>query len=82
MNSSGQFRGRVGQVCATPAKECTLRVDLHIISFDQVDTDLNQALSFFGDGVFGSVKISTDQIPGRLSGTKYTEGLAATYDGA
>ena len=43
---------RGGQGCATPAKMCTLWGDPHIISFDQIGTDKNQALSFYGDGDF------------------------------
>jgi len=69
---------RGGQGCATPAKVCTLWGDPHIISFDQVGNDKNQALSFYGDGDFWLVKSSTVQIQGRFLGTKYTEGLAAT----
>jgi len=61
-----------------PAKICTLWGDPHIISFDQVGTDKNQALSFYGDGDFWVVKSSTVHIQGRFEGTKYTEGLAAT----
>jgi len=57
---------------------CILWGDPHIISFDQVGTDKNQALSFYGDGDFWVVKSSTVHIQGRFEGTKYTEGLAAT----
>lgn len=64
--------------CAAPAKKCTLWGDPHIISFDQVGNDKNQALSFYGDGDFWIVKSSTINIQGRFEGTKYTEGLAAT----
>merc|ERR1712039_282997 len=60
------------------AKICLLWGDPHIISFDQVGTDKNQALSFYGDGDFWVVKSSTVYIQGRFEGTKYTEGLAAT----
>merc|ERR1719382_307780 len=59
-------------------KICTLWGDPHVISFDQVGTDKNQALSFYGDGDFWVVKSSTVHIQGRFQGTKYTEGLAAT----
>jgi len=57
---------------------CILWGDPHIISFDQVGTDKNQALSFYGDGDFWLVKSTTVHIQGRFEGTKYTEGLAAT----
>merc|ERR1719343_1920269 len=67
-----------GKGCAVPAKICTLWGDPHVISFDQVGTDKNQALSFYGDGDFWVVKSSTVYIQGRFEGTKYTEGLAAT----
>jgi len=67
-----------GKGCATPAKVCTLWGDPHIITFDQVGTDKNQAVSFYGDGDFWIVKSSTVHIQGRFEGTKYTEGLAAT----
>merc|ERR1712060_1035803 len=67
-----------GKGCAVPAKICTLWGDPHVISFDQVGTDKNQALSFYGDGDFWVVKSSTVHIQGRFEGTKYTEGLAAT----
>merc|ERR1719356_582579 len=67
-----------GKGCKLPAKVCTLWGDPHIISFDQVGTDKNQALSFYGDGDFWVVKSSTVHIQGRFEGTKYTEGLAAT----
>merc|ERR1719190_188538 len=61
-----------------PAKVCTLWGDPHVITFDQVGTDKNQATSFYGDGDFYIVKSSTVVIQGRFEGTKYTEGLAAT----
>merc|ERR1712060_46294 len=67
-----------GKGCAVPAKICTLWGDPHVISFDQVGTDKNQALSFYGDGDFWLVKSSTVHIQGRFEGTRYTEGLAAT----
>jgi len=67
-----------GKGCALPAKVCTLWGDPHIISFDQVGDDKNQALSFYGDGDFWVVKSDTVHIQGRFEGTKYTEGLAAT----
>jgi len=67
-----------GQGCEVQAKVCILWGDPHIISFDQVGTDKNQALSFYGDGDFWLVKSSTVHIQGRFEGTKYTEGLAAT----
>jgi hypothetical protein len=57
---------------------CTLWGDPHIITFDQVGTDKDQATSFYGDGDFYLVKSSTVTIQGRFEGTKYTEGLAAT----
>jgi len=59
-------------------KMCVLWGDPHIITFDQVGTDKNQATSFYGDGDFYIVKSSTVVIQGRFEGTKYTEGLAAT----
>merc|ERR1712039_937382 len=59
-------------------KVCTLWGDPHVITFDQVGTDKNQATSFYGDGDFYIVKSSTVIIQGRFMGTKYTEGLAAT----
>jgi hypothetical protein len=64
--------------CTLPAKVCTLWGDPHVIQFDQVGTDKNQAASFYGDGDFWVVKSSTVHIQGRFEGTKYTEGLAAT----
>merc|ERR1712050_148325 len=64
--------------CDVAAKMCTLWGDPHVISFDQVGTDKNQALSFYGDGDFWLVKSSTVSIQARFEGTKYTEGLAAT----
>merc|ERR1712066_179882 len=67
-----------GKGCAGPAKICLLWGDPHVISFDQVGTDKNEALSFYGDGNFWVVKSSTVYIQGRFEGTKYTEGLAAT----
>jgi hypothetical protein len=57
---------------------CTLWGDPHVIQFDQVGTDKNQAPSFYGDGDFWVVRSDTVQIQGRFEGTKYTEGLAAT----
>jgi len=66
-----------GKGCALPAKVCLLWGDPHIITFDQVGTDKNQAVSFYGDGDFYVVKSSTVVIQGRFEGTKYTEGLAA-----
>merc|ERR1719437_73123 len=60
------------------ARMCTLWGDPHVITFDQVGTDKNQATSFYGDGDFYLVKSSTVIIQGRFEGTKYTEGLAAT----
>jgi hypothetical protein len=59
-------------------KVCTLWGDPHIIAFDQVSTDKNQASSFYGDGDFWLVKSETVHIQGRFEGTRYTEGLAAT----
>jgi len=59
-------------------KTCTLWGDPHIISFDQIGQDKNQALSFYGDGDFWLVKSAKVSIQGRFEGTKYTEGLAAT----
>merc|ERR1719382_598459 len=67
---------QAGKGCV--AKLCTLWGDPHVISFDQVGTDKNQAVSFYGDGDFWIVKSSTVSIQGRFEGTKYTEGLAAT----
>jgi len=61
-----------------PQKKCTLWGDPHIISFDQIGEDKNQALSFYGDGDFWLVRSSTVSIQGRFEGTKFTEGLAAT----
>jgi hypothetical protein len=77
---------REGKGCTTTqapkprplAKVCTLWGDPHVIAFDQVGTDKNQASSFYGDGDFWLVKSSTVSIQGRFEGTKYTEGLAAT----
>jgi len=57
---------------------CTLWGDPHIIVFDQVNTDKNQASSFYGDGDYWLVKSDTVHIQGRFEGTRYTEGLAAT----
>merc|ERR1711957_172213 len=57
---------------------CTLWGDPHVIVFDQVNTDKNQASSFYGDGDYWLVKSDTVHIQGRFEGTKYTEGLAAT----
>merc|ERR1712056_108583 len=67
-----------GKGCEIAAKMCTLWGDPHVISFDQVGTDKNQAASFYGDGDFYLVKSSTVTIQARFEGTKYTEGLAAT----
>ena len=60
------------EACATPAKEYSFWGVPHIISFEQVrtdknqaDTDKNQARSFFGDGDFSLVRSSTVQIHGR-----------------
>jgi len=64
--------------CEAAAKTCMLWGDPHIISFDQVGTDKNDALSFYGDGDFWLVKTSSVSIQARFEGTKYTEGLAAT----
>merc|ERR1740120_678722 len=62
----------------SPVKVCTLWGDPHVIAFDQVGTDKNQASSFYGDGDFWLVKSDTVHIQGRFEGTRYTEGLAAT----
>jgi len=64
--------------CAAPAKTCLLWGDPHIISFDQVGDNKDEALSFYGDGDYWLVKTSTVSIQGRFEGTKYPEGLAAT----
>merc|ERR1712039_589985 len=69
----------MGRGCPLPAKMCTLWGDPHIIQFDQVGADKNQAPSFYGDGDFWVVKSNTVHIQGRFLGTKYTEGLAATH---
>merc|ERR1719382_1480606 len=60
------------------AKICILWGDPHVISFDQVGKDKNQASSFYGDGDFWLVQSTTVHIQARFEGTKYTEGLAAT----
>jgi hypothetical protein len=61
-----------------PPKTCTLWGDPHVITFDQVGDDKNQAVSFYGDGDFWVVRSSQVSIQGRFEGTKYTERLAAT----
>jgi len=58
-------------------EKCKLWGDPHVIQFDQVGSDKNQAPSFYGDGDFWLVKSSTVSIQARFEGTKYTEGLAA-----
>ena len=48
--STVQLYGRGGQGCASPARECMLSGDPHIISFCLAGTDRYQALCFGGVG--------------------------------